>query len=224
MTVSVIIPTCKRPQILARMLQSLKDTTQGFDVEAVAIVDDDIVSANIAMEYGCRIVEHSSMKRGALYCWNRGLQLCSGDIICPSGDDQIFYPNWLDYALESHKEKLDGYGVVGMNDLAYNGNTQLATMFLFDRQYCKDHMGGIFAPPVYKYYCVDSEWNAKAKSLKRFYWDERAVVEHLHSAHGKRPFDDHDKERVDNNYAEADNKLFEERKAQGFPVVWSPII
>jgi len=111
-----------------------------------------------------------------------------------------------------------------MNDLAYDGNTQLATMLLFDRQYCKDHMGGVIAPPVYKYYCVDSEWNAKAKSLGRFYWDERAKVEHLHSSHGKRPVDDLDKEKMDAGWMEIDNKIFEERKAQGFPVTWRPVI
>lgn len=226
--ISIIVPTCKRPQMLNQMLGSLRMTTQGYEYEVVVIVDDDIVSANIAMEHKCHIVEHSSVRRGALYCWNRGLQLATDtsphDLIVPAGDDQIFHPNWLKYALESHQERLGGYGVVGMNDLAYNGNTQLATMFLFDRQFCRGHMGGVIAPPVYLYYCVDSEWNAIAKELNRFYWDERSKVEHLHSAHGKRDFDDHDRERLDKNFAEFDNKLFEERKAQGFPKTWQPII
>jgi hypothetical protein len=111
-----------------------------------------------------------------------------------------------------------------MNDLAYNGNTQVATMFLFDRLYCKKEMGGIFAPPVYNYYCVDSEWNEKAKLLGRFYWEEKSVVEHLHSAHGKREIDDLDREKMDAGWMEIDNKTFEERKAQGFPVTWQPII
>lgn len=227
--ISIIVPTCKRPQMLNHMLQSLKDTANiGIDLEVIVIVDDDIVSANIAMENKCHIVEHSKKKRGALYCWNRGLQLATStsphDIIIPAGDDQVFHLDWLKYALESHQEHLGGYGVVGMNDLAYDGNTQLATMFLFDRAYCKEQMGGVIAPPVYLYYNVDSEWNAVAKELNRFYWDDRSKVEHLHSAHSKRPVDEHDLERLSLNMAEMDNKVYEERKAQGFPVTWKPII
>lgn len=222
--ISIIVPTCKRPHMLNPMLDSLKNTTQGYDIEVVVIVDDDIISANVAMMQQCHIVEHSNKRRGALYCWNRGLQLCSGDLIVPAGDDQIFHPDWLKYALESHQERLGGYGMVGMNDLAYDGNTQLATMWIFDRQFCKDHMGGVIAPPVYLYYNVDSEWNAVAKELNRFYWDDRSKVEHLHSAHGKRPVDEHDIERLEMKFAEVDNKLFEERKAQGFPKTWKPVI
>lgn len=228
MKVSIIIPTCKRPQMLSRMLASLKETTSGYDVETIVIVDNDIVSANVAMEYGCDIVEHCNYRRGALYCWNRGLQLSdatnSKNIVVPAGDDQVFHDGWLGYALESHQERLGGYGVVGMNDLAYNGNTQLATMVLFDRQFCKDYLGGVIAPPVYLYYCVDSEINAIAKEMNKFYWDERSKVEHLHSAHNKRPVDDHDIERLSANMAEIDNKLFEERKAEGFPKSWKAVI
>lgn len=206
------------------MLDSLWRTTKGYDVEVVVVVDDDIISANVALMQQCHIVEHSRVRRGALYCWNRGLQLCSGDLIVPAGDDQVFHEDWLKYALESHQERLGGSGVVGMNDLAYDGNKQLATMFMFDRQFCKEVMGGIFAPPCYIYLNVDSEWNEKAKMLNKFYWDSRSVVEHLHSAHGKRVFDDHDKEKLEKNLSEIDGATFEDRKSRGFPIEWSSII
>jgi len=205
------------------MFLSLVHTTIGFPLEVVSVIDWDEYSMDIAYNYS-NVMDFSYKRRGALWAWNRGLQISTGDIIVPAGDDQLFYENWLDYALASHQDRLQGYGVVGMNDLAYDGNTQLATMFLFDREYCRKEMGGIFAPPAYHYYCVDSEWNAKAISLGKFYWDSRSQVEHLHSAHGKRPVDSHDLERQENNYMELDNKTFEERKAQGFPVTWEPLI
>jgi hypothetical protein len=110
-----------------------------------------------------------------------------------------------------------------MNDLAYDGNKQLATMFLFDIDYCREVMGGIFAPPCYQYYCVDSEWNEKAKMLDKFYWDDRSIVEHLHSAHNKRPVDATDSYKED-KWMEVDNKVFEERKSRGFPIEWEPLI
>jgi hypothetical protein len=159
-----------------------------------------------------------------LFAWERALWLSDGDILVPAGDDQLFHPDWLTYALESHKSRLDGYGVVGMNDLAYDGDVQVATMLLFDRKYCSDHMGGRFAPPMYKYYCIDLEWNEKAKMLGRFYWDKRSKVEHLHSAHGKRVVDYNDQIKRDSDWMEQDNKIFQERKAAGFPVTWESTI
>jgi hypothetical protein len=85
-------------------------------------------------------------------------------------------------------------------------------------------MGGVIAPPVYKYYCVDSEINAKAKSLNKFYWDERSIVEHLHSAHLKRPIDLHDRLREQENLMEIDNKTFNDRLSRGFSIEWEPVI
>lgn len=226
--ISLLLPTCKRPHLLNPMLNSLQQTAGlMYELEVIAVVDNDIISANIAMEHHC-LVEHSPLKRGALYCWNRALQLATktggNDLIIPCGDDQLFHSGWLGYALESHKERLDGYGVIGMNDLAYDGNTQVATMFMFDRLFLEKEMGGIFAPPMYKYYCIDLEWNEKAKMLGRFFWDSRSIVEHVHSAHGKRPLDDLDREKMDAGWMEEDNKTFQARKEAGFPIEWSPIV
>jgi hypothetical protein len=205
------------------MLDSLERTTKGYDVEVIAIIDRDLETLQIARNRRLK-VDFGLTMRGGVFCWNMGLVLSSGDIIVPSGDDQLFYDGWLDYALESHEKQLGGSGVVGMNDLAYDGNLQLATMFIFDRQYCKDYMGGVIAPPVYNYYCVDSEINSKAKSLGKFYWDKRAIVEHLHSAHGKRPMDDHDLFRDTHGYMVEDNKIFRDREARGFPIEWNSLI
>lgn len=225
--ISVLLPSCSRINLLYRALASLEETKGDHDVETVLVLDGynyTELGRIVSHLSGNFILDYSAKRRGALFCWNRALRLSSGDILVPAGDDQIFHPGWLDYALESHQSKLGGYGVVGMNDLAYNGNTQVATMFLFDRKYCKEHMGGVLAPPVYKYYNVDSEWNEKAKTLGRFYWDERAVVEHVHSAHGKRSVDALDQEKIDNEWQVIDGAMYEKRKAEGFQVRWETMI
>jgi glycosyltransferase involved in cell wall biosynthesis len=226
MKVSILIPNMGRTEMFIEMLESLHRTTNyinGVEIETVIVMDVYSRAAIYATNYNV-IIDYSLTKRGALWAWNRALQLSSGEYIVPAGDDQIFHDGWIETALSSHERMLRGYGVLGMNDLAYNGNTQVATMFLFDRKYCKDHMGGVFAPPMYHYYNIDSEWNQKAKDLGRFYWEEKSVVEHLHSAHNKRPIDDLDREKMDAGWIEIDNKTFEERKAQGFPITWQPII
>lgn len=222
MKVSVVIASCKRPAMFAAMLQSLKDTTQGYDIETIAVVDDDPETAKIAVEQ-CDILNYSATRRGAIFAWNLGLSLSSGEIIVPAGDDQKFYPNWLREALLAHEGRLHNYGVVGMNDLAYDGNTQLATMYMMDRKFIKEVLGGVLAMPCYHYYCVDSEINAKAKP-NNFCWCKEAIVEHLHSAHGKRSVDEHDLERGRMNYMEMDNAIFEDRKRRGFPIEWESVI
>jgi len=227
MKVSVVVATCARPDMFFNMIRSLYATTEGYDIEIVSVIDETEKAITWITEYIIPknwVLDFSSVRRGALAAWNRGLQISTGDIIVPAGDDQIFHPDWLDYALESHEKQLNGYGVVGMNDLAYDGNKQLATMYLMDRQFIKDHLGGVLCPPVYHYYNVDSEINAKSKLLGKFYWDERAKVEHLHSAHGKRPVDIHDLERQESNWMEIDRQIFEDRKARGFPIEWSSLI
>jgi hypothetical protein len=202
------------------MLNSLEQTTQGWDIETIALVDEHEETKEIAEKH-CTLVNFSPEMRGVGYRWNLGLSLSHGDIIMPGMDDLLFHAEWLDYAMESREHKLNGYGVVGMNDLAYDGNVQLAITYLVDRQFCKDHLGGVLHQPVYNYYCADSEINAIAKSLGKFFWDKRSIVEHLHPAHRKRPEDELDRRKGDTT---EDNRIFEERKARGFPITWSPII
>lgn len=224
MKISILIPTCHRFDLLLKMIESLERTTKGYDIEEIYIVDEDEQTRDYLVWRNVDMLDYSATKRGALWAWNRALFHSDGDIIVPAGDDQVFHDGWLDYALESHQKQLRGYGVVGMNDLAYDGNTQVATMFIFDRAYCKNEMGGVFAPPMYNYYCIDSEWNEKAKILGKFYWDSRSVVEHLHSAHGKRALDQHDQLKLDSGWAAIDNEIFETRKKHGFPIIWESII
>jgi len=145
-------------------------------------------------------------------------------MLFPAGDDTLFHAGWLDYALETHTVKLDKYGCVGLNDGAYDGNKQVATTLLFDRKFCKEQFWGVIAVPNYYYYCVDLELNERAKRVGKFYWDERAVVEHLHSAHGKRPLDSVDQYKMDSGWIETDNILFEERKRLNFPNDFLPVI
>ena len=225
--ISVLIPSCHRTDLLIGCLGSLLDTKGDHDVETVLVLDGySPVEVNriLSRVDGNFIMDYSPIRRGALFCWNGALRLSRGSVIVFAGDDQIFHPGWLDFALESLKEKVGGYGVVGMNDLAYDGNLQVSTMWMTTRRYCKEVMGGVFAPPHYSYYRIDSEWNEKAKQLGKFYWDSRSVVEHLHSAHGKRPTDYLDHEKMDAGWMLMDEKIFEERKSLGFPVDYDPII
>lgn len=223
MKISIIIPTCFRLDLFTNWVNTLKSTTQGWDIEIVTIIDNDDDTKEFA-DKNCDIVNFIRGDRRVLDQWNLGLSLSHGEIIMLGMDDQVFYPSWLDYAMESWETKLSKSGMVGMNDLAYDGNLQLSVNYLFDRIFCKEVFGGVLAPPVYNYYCADSELNAKAKMLGKYYWDKRSIVEHLHPAHGKRESDKLDQLKIDNNWMELDNKIFEDRKARGFPIEWESLI
>lgn len=239
--VSVILPSMNRPSLLKQAVKQLFLTTYGkHDIELILIIDgdetavreifylmpqlDNDFAGNSGFKNWFVNLSYSPTSRGALNSWNIGLKKSTGNIIFPSGDDGFPHGNWLDYALESHRDKLQSYGMVGFNDLMHNANLTIATTVLFDRKFCQDHLGGVVTYPVYNYYCVDMELNARARNVGKFYWDERAIVEHLHSANGKRPLDDNDRIRMENNWMEIDNKIFQERKLQGFPNNFEAVI
>lgn len=229
MLLSVILPTMNRLFLLEQTINSLVETTQNYNVELIVIIDEDKESVNFIIEHVSTQINnlkviYNHKRSGALSAWNQGLAISTGDMLFPAGDDSLFYGRWLDYALESHQEKLGGFGAVGLNDLAYDGNLQLATTLLYDRRFCKEILGGVIAFPVYHYFCVDSEINARAKNAGKFYWDDRAKVEHIHPAHGKRLADASDLLKIDNEWMEKDNLLFEERKLAGFPNNFESII
>jgi len=223
MKLSVIIPSCFRPKLFEQCIRRIRETTKSYDIEIIAVIDCDEITREIAFKNNC-IVNYSPVRRGAIRCWNIGLSHSSGDFLFPNGDDSYCHDNWLDYALESHRDKLNNYGAVGLNDCAYDGNLQLATTLIFDRKFCIEKLGGVIAMPVYNYYRVDTEINARAKRANAFYWDSRAKVEHLHSAHGKRELDQHDKDRVDSNYMELDRLIYEDRERRGFLDDFDPVI
>lgn len=228
---SIILITCDRPTLALQAVSSLYETTKHLPVELVMVADGNVETVKKIGQYledkitdtWTYICDYSEKRRGAIWSWNHGLSLSTGDIIFPSGDDQLFHPNWLDMALKYHNDKLDGYGMVALNDKIWNGNV-LGTTLLYDRQFCIDHLGGVSAYPDYNYFYVDNELNERAKRVNKFVWCPESVVEHMHANVGKRPHDYLDTERNAKNFGTSDKRIFDTRKAQGFPNNFEPVI
>lgn len=228
---SVILATCDRPHLAIQAVTTLYETTKHLNIELVMVVDGDPKTVYDIKKYledkvvdtWSYIMDYSSERRGALWSWNHGLSMTTGEILFPSGDDQYFHPNWLDLALECHEKHLDGYGMVVLNDKIWDGNV-LGVAPLYDRKFCIDHLGGVCTYPAYNYFYVDNELNERAKIAGRYVWCPASIVEHIHPALGKRPRDFLDEERDSQNFGAIDLAIFEKRKALGFPNDFEPVI
>lgn len=215
-SVSVVIPSMGRAERLASCVKTLFQTVGKHTVECIVVIDCDRESV-LAVEGLPKVkVLFNEERRGAIACWNQGLAKAKGDILVFGNDDCVWQDGWLDAALWCHQEELDGYGLVGFNDGYQDGNV-LAVHYLFDRQFCVDHLGGVMAYPHYHFYCNDTEANARAKLAGRFCWCKLAVVQHNHWT---RPGGGQAADALDyENSAKSVHDIaeFERRKALGFP-------
>src|SRR6185503_7107760 len=151
--ISFLLPSYNRLEMLKNCIERLQDSVRGLDLdfELCLVLDDPGNKANwadltrnfLGHDNGWRYrLDHSRMKRGALWGWNRALEMSEGNYLFPIGDDGWCHDNWLQIALDVHKNKLDGYGCVGLNDLMHDGSQTVCTTLFYDRQFCKDHFNG----------------------------------------------------------------------------------
>lgn len=222
MKTSIIIPARDRPTALMFTLESLWSSTRGLDLETIVVIDNDPRLFDL-LEKESRITQlvYNDERLGSIASWNKGLALATGDILTPGADDIFFEPNWLAYALEAHQNELDGYGVIGVNGRVHPIEV-LSGGYLFDRQFCKDHLGGVMFCPHYRGLFADKEIDIRAKSTGHWRSCPQAVTKHMHSCEGRRPYDKNDKYR--DSYWKKDEAVFNRRLAAGFPDDYEPVI
>lgn len=213
MSVSVIIPTRQR---LERALHAVKTLRQATgDVELVVVVDNDPDTFDALLDTKLfDTLIYNDRRQWAIASWNIGAKAATGDYLFTGADDLSFQAGWLDEALRALDQKLNGYGVVAIND-GHNSKEGPSTHILIERQFARDHLGGVLWCPHYKHYFVDNELKERTQALDRFHYCKTARVEHLHPAAGKAESDPVYKEA--HRFWGKDEATFERRKAQGFP-------
>jgi len=213
MLTSILLPTMNRHDLLLNALKSLINNTQGHALEVILVVDCDWRSVmdahDLLRQHGIQhLLDYSPTPRGAINGWNLALSKSHGEMLFDAGDDALFYPKWLDYALAAH-ERLGGYGMVGLNDLMHPQGS-FSTTNIWDRKFTIEVLGGVAAFPCYRYYNVDCELVERAKRAGKWVSCPESIVEHVHAANNKRPVDDTDRSHMD-AFVE-DNALWERRK------------
>ena len=101
---SVVIPTCDRPDLLRVALASL--AWQSFkDFEAVVVNDGETDISAVLAEFAGRLnlvaVEHSVRRMGLSAARNTGIRLSRGEYLAYLDDDDFFYKEHLEILHET---------------------------------------------------------------------------------------------------------------------------
>jgi len=119
MTITVVIPTYRRPNDLARCLQALQQQTRPADEIIVTVRDTDTETWGFLSTFAFGCLPFKAIKitvSGVVAAMNQGLETASGDIIAFTDDDAAPHANWL-AQIEAHFLEDDRVGGVGGRDL-----------------------------------------------------------------------------------------------------------
>lgn len=128
-TISVMIPTYRRPQDLARCLLALEQQTRKVDQVIVVVRDRDNQTWAFLQEFHPQNFTLDTVTvtvPGVVAAMNAGLEQIKGDIIAITDDDAAPHPDWL-AKIEAYFLADSSIGGVGGRDLQYVG-TQLKPM------------------------------------------------------------------------------------------------
>jgi GT2 family glycosyltransferase len=93
MRVSVVVPSYRRPQSLARCLDALERQERPAEETIVVIRAGDLASREVARARAARVVV--VQRRGVVAAMNAGLDACRGELIALTDDDAAPRPDWL---------------------------------------------------------------------------------------------------------------------------------
>lgn len=122
-TITVIIPTYRRPKDLARCLEALKKQTRPVDELLVVVRDTDAETWAFLERFNPEFLPLRTAKvseSGAIAAMNVGLDAASGEIISFTDDDAAPHTDWLE-RIETHFVSDDHLGGLGGRDWVYFG-------------------------------------------------------------------------------------------------------
>ena len=123
---SVVIPTCNRPALLARAIKSVLDQT--FIHHEVLVVDDapSAETSDVVRQAGdarIRVLSHDG-PRGAGAARNAGLRAARGEFVGFLDDDDTWQPTKLERQLARFSDANEQLGVVYCSSLKYSDISQ----------------------------------------------------------------------------------------------------
>jgi len=222
MTISVIIPSRKRPQrlleALARLYESVR--TVGVEMEVIVVVERDALEESVPAQLPGFVRLHvRDSEPNAIQSFNAGAALATGDALVLGEDDVWFHVGWLEQALAA-LESIGGTGYVGLNGLSEH---HVPTNYLVTRDWCIRFGGGVLSPPCYRSPPGDLEMWERAKRSGLYVWADgqhsefNSICENMHFYHGKALWDETYALRKKQGEEGRDMEIFAARQAAGFP-------
>lgn len=218
MMLSLIIPSRTRPDSLRETIRLFRQTG---GIEIIVISNNCQETYDVALKEGADVVMNYAESLRPVVACNRGAALATGYYLMGGSDDFRPQKGWLEAALKAHQEQLGGYGMIRLNDLIYDHDVD-AGIVLFDRRFCRDHLGGCLVVPHYHHLFADKEAITRARRTGHYYYCKSSVVAHLHPANGTRSSDSLDNER--DTWWKRDEQIFMDRERAGFPDDFEPVI
>jgi len=109
--VSVVIPTRRRPALLARCLESVLDQRTDAAYEVIVVNDDDTAPATVP--HDDRLVVLESGGRGAATARNLGVRAARSGLVVFTDDDTEPAPVWLNQLLAANRRNPTAVGFEG---------------------------------------------------------------------------------------------------------------
>lgn len=107
--ISVVIPTRNRPDYLKNALQSV--FLQNLNDIEVVVIDDcsnyDVRDVLKSFAQFKPILIKNNMNRGQGFSRNRGIEACSGDVICFLDDDDEFKKGYIENIIDLYRQSID---------------------------------------------------------------------------------------------------------------------
>ena len=200
-TISIILPTRKRPKNLIRLVKSIIETSKFTEnIEVCICVDrDDMESATALIPLSDRIdvkvcIGSRQTKHGTY--WNRAWQQTTGDVLQMSSDDFIYRtPNWDVEILKEINKFSDKMVMVYGEDGFQRG--QLGTHMFIHRRWAGAL--GEFVQMHTNVFYHDTWIDVLATRIGRRKYRPDLLFEHMHPAARKAPIDSVHKEARVNN-------------------------
>ncbi len=131
LTLSVVIPSYRRPEHLLKCLAGLQEGVRLPEQVVVVLRESDQASQQLvkqwcaANELGQYVDVAIVTEPGQIKALNRGLEVATGDVVCFTDDDCVPRPQWLQ-RLASHYAN-PAVGGVGGRDVVHHGDQQVPT-------------------------------------------------------------------------------------------------
>lgn len=208
--ISLLVPSRGRPDLLARLADSIADTASTERApgawELLVRLDEDDPRRDEYLSYshhqalnpqtniGCYVGPRTVLSE----CWNELWRVARGDIFWHGGDDNVFRtPGWDELIRDAFPP--DRLAFVHGDDDGGKG-FYLGTHGFVSRAWTDTV--GTFVPPYFASDYNDLWLNKVAEIIDRRVWVGSVHIEHLHPGFEKRPFDQTDRDRIARHVAD----------------------